>query len=97
MTILESLMTVGCLVRFGQQHGVVDSFNKRTNEVTIRVAGDTFPTVHVAHFSMVRAGNDVSEEIVVGVVTKQYPKHPWPRVGNEARTLKHPRIPEMWR
>lgn len=93
MTILESLMTVGCLVRFGQQHGVVDSFNKRTNEVTIKTAD----VVHVVHFEKVRAGNDITEEQVVGVVTKQFPKYPWPRVGSDARTLKHPRIPEIWR
>lgn len=97
MNILESLMTPGCLVRFGQQHGMVYSFNKRTNEVRVQL-GTNGPTEDV-HFSRVRAGSDDTELQVCGIVTKQFPKDPWPeaRESGAARTLPHPRTVEIWR
>lgn len=97
MNTFQSLMTVGCLVRSGTRHGMIDSFSKRTNEARVRF-GSGGPVEDI-HFSMLRAGNDETEEYVCGVVTKQYPKDPWPeaRESGEARVLRHPRTMEIWR
>jgi hypothetical protein len=96
MNVLESLMTVGCLVRSGSRHGMVDSFSKRTNEARVKFGADG--SVEDIHFTLLRAGDDDSEEHVCGVITKQFPKDPWPeaRLGGEARRRRHPRTEELW-
>ncbi len=103
MDVLRSLITVGCLVRAGNEHGVVRDFDARLNIVSVQFSATGFAesvgavneeelrrlgVIRDYHFTKLRAGNDETEQYVTGDVTKEFPKQGW--AIDEQRVLATP-------